>query len=541
MDNVVWSLSYHNNSVAVGFGPGIINYLNRVSSESGGIIILNAITGSQIAVLSGHTGGVSCLNFSLDGESLASGGDDMTVKLWDIQTGGVVKTFHGHTRLVLSVSISADSTRIASGSRDKTVCLWDIQTRECLCTIEHKGAVQHICFSPMNPQHLISTSGNEVQWWNVNGHQIPPAYDGSHISFSPDHTQFALCNQKVITVQVSDSRAIVAEFHVANKARYCCFSPNGRFVAAAVGNTVYIWDITNPDPHLVKTFIGHINSITSLVFSSSSSLISASVDKSVKFWKIGALPANQCATEPGSTPITLPSIQTVSLQPRTGIGISCDCDGVLKTWDLSTGVCKESFQIPAASGICLSGRDAQMIDGNLIFVWYKHPKVYIWDTSKDELLQTLDTPECIQLRISGDESKIFFLLGEGFIQAWSMQTWEPVGKVELGLEGTPYLDSLYIDSLRVYIHTMGSSAQEGWDFGTSPILPFDPTIGRPHLDFIGGTIRQTYGPSWIKDSGKKVFQLSGRYAKPNDVQWDGQYLVAGYESGEVLILDFDPQ
>jgi len=115
-----------------------------------------------------------------------------------------------------------------------------------------------------------------------------------------------------------------------------------------------------------------------------------------------------------------------------------------------------------------------------------------------------------------------------------------VGRVELGLEGRPYLDSLYIDSSRVWINSMGSSAQEGWDFGTSPVQ-FNPSTGRPHLDFIGGAEWQTDGPCWIKDTvtGKKVFQLSGRYAKPNDIQWDGQYLVAGYGSGEVLILDFD--
>ena len=32
--------------------------------------------------------------------------------------------------------------------------------------------------------------------------------------------------------------------------------------------------------------------------------------------------------------------------------------------------------------------------------------------------------------------------------------------------------------------------------------------------------------------------MSGEYSRPNDVQWDGQFLVAGYDSGEVLILDF---
>jgi hypothetical protein len=38
-------------------------------------------------------------------------------------------------------------------------------------------------------------------------------------------------------------------------------------------------------------------------------------------------------------------------------------------------------------------------------------------------------------------------------------------------------------------------------------------------------------------TGEVVFQLSGRFAKPVDVQCDGSYLVAGYQSGEILIVD----
>ena len=100
--------------------------------ESGDIPILDRITGSQAAVLSGHTEEVNCLTFSLDGTLLVSGGNDMTVKLWDMQTGGVINTFHGHTDDVWSVSISVDSTVVASGSDDNTIHLWNVQTRECL-------------------------------------------------------------------------------------------------------------------------------------------------------------------------------------------------------------------------------------------------------------------------------------------------------------------------------------------------------------------------------------------------------------------------
>jgi len=530
LDSRPLALSYQNNTIAVG-------------SWGGDIIILDAITGSQMAVLSEHANQVNCLTFSLDGKSLISGSDDNTVKLWDIQTGGVVKTFHGHTKLVWSVSISADHTRIASGSGDHTVHLWDIQTGEPIYTIKQEDTVSHVSFSPTNPQHIISISHRKIWQWDANGHQIPPTYDGTYIAFSPDHTQFALCNGNVITVQNSDSRAIVAEFDVADDdTSHCCFSPDGRLVAAAAGDTAYVWNIASPSPHLVETFIGHTDFIASLVFSSPSSLISVSYDESVKFWQISTLSTDPTATDLESTSLTSPPIMSVSLQARAGIAVSSDEDGVVKTWDLSTGLCKESLQVPATNDTDFG--DARLIDDKLIFVWHEDKKIHIWDTSKGELLQTLDelgSSWCEGLRISGDGSKVFCLLGRN-IQAWSMQSWKLVGEVEVGFEGTTYLDSLCMDGSRVLICFEGSSAKEGWDFGTLDSSPvqYDLSAERLPLDFIHSTLWQADSPSWIKDTatGNKVFQLSGEYAKPINVQWDGQYLVAGYHSGEVLILDF---
>jgi len=114
LDSIPMSLAYQKGAFAVGL-------------YSGGIAVLDAITGSHVALLSGHTDSVRSLTFSLDGIFLVSGGDDNDVKLWDVQTGGVVRAFCGHTYHVLSVSISPDRTTIASGSRDRTTRLWHVQ------------------------------------------------------------------------------------------------------------------------------------------------------------------------------------------------------------------------------------------------------------------------------------------------------------------------------------------------------------------------------------------------------------------------------
>ena len=522
------ALSYWNNTIAVG-------------SESGKIIILDAITGRKMAILSGHLGEINCLTFSSDGKLLVSGSDDKTVKLWDVQTGGIVKTFHGHTKFVWSVSISADCTMIASGSDDNTICLWDIQTQECLHIIKQQGYIDSVTFSPTDPQYIISISYNKVWQWDLNGHQIPPTYNGSYIAFSPVHTQFSLCNEEVVTVQNFDSRAIVAEFHVANNnTRYCCFSPDGRLVAAAAGSIAYVWDITNPDPHPIETFVGHTDDITALVFSSPSSIISASEDHSIKFWKIGALSTGPVTTDPGPAPFTLPSICSVSLQASAGIAISCDGKGTVKTWDISTGLCKGSFQTPAKDCYEI---DVQLIDGQLIIVWHKNDKIHIWDINKGEFLHTVAAPTSgfRDLMISGDGTKVFCLARES-IQAWSMHTGELVGEVELELEGSWWsLDPLQTYDSRIWIRYEDSSIQ-GWDFGISgsPIQLFDVSTKRPLLDFSYNPAWRSLGSPWIQNTvtGEEVFRFSGRYESPGKVRGDGQYLVASSRSREVLIVDF---
>jgi WD40 repeat protein len=270
----------------------------------GGIVILDGITGTHTSILSGHTDSANSLTFSLDGALLVSGSNDKTVKLWDIQTGGVIKTFHGHTDVVWSVSISPDCTTIASGSGSGTIHIWDLQMGECCCVIKgYNDAAISVSFSPTNSQLLISASwSGVVQQWDVDGHQIGPSYPGDGVAFSPDGTCLISWKGTAATVQNSDSGVILAKLYVVNDDLcYCCFHPNGRLAAGVADETIYVWDITSSDPHLIETFIGHTNSITSLVFSSSS-LISASWDESVKFWQIGASSTDPDVTDPKSTP-----------------------------------------------------------------------------------------------------------------------------------------------------------------------------------------------------------------------------------------------
>ncbi|MEH1926195.1 WD40 repeat domain-containing protein [Nostoc sp.] len=62
--------------------------------------------------------------FSPDGQHIASGSADHTVKLWDINTRQNLYTLDNHSDWVHSVTFSPDGKTLVSGSRDRTIKLW---------------------------------------------------------------------------------------------------------------------------------------------------------------------------------------------------------------------------------------------------------------------------------------------------------------------------------------------------------------------------------------------------------------------------------
>ncbi|MFM7888024.1 MAG: NB-ARC domain-containing protein, partial [Pseudanabaena sp.] len=91
-------------------------------------------------VLRGHSDRILSVALSPNGQILASGSADRTIKLWHSHlyphVDKPIKTLQGHRSWVWGIAISADSKFLASGSYDHTVKVWDLESGECLQTLQ---------------------------------------------------------------------------------------------------------------------------------------------------------------------------------------------------------------------------------------------------------------------------------------------------------------------------------------------------------------------------------------------------------------------
>jgi RNA polymerase sigma factor (sigma-70 family) len=247
-----------------------------------------------------HGGRVMAVAVSPDGKTIAAGGVDRLIHLWDAATGKSLRVLRGHTDEISCVRFCLDGKALVSKGHDGMVRVWDV------------------------------ASGKEVRNWKViGGWSLAVSADGKTVA------GFAT-NDPVFTVYQWDLATGVKlrEFPcegVQDGVMSLAFSPDGKRLASGGDRALRLWDTTT-GKQLQLFGQGHGQTgIDGLAFSPDGKILAvASHDPSIGLWD--ATNARELRRLPTQTP----RVDGLAFSPD-GKRLAAGCDGVVRLWDLATG------------------------------------------------------------------------------------------------------------------------------------------------------------------------------------------------------------
>ncbi|CAP61093.1 uncharacterized protein PODANS_3_630, partial [Podospora anserina S mat+] len=315
-------------------------------SDDRTIKIWNLETGSCQQTLEGHSSSVGSVVFSPDSKWIASGSGDCTIKIWNLETGSCQQTLEGHSGWVWSVVFSPDSKWIASGSGDRTIKIWNLETGSCQQTLEgHSDSVRSVVFSPDSKWIASGSDDRTIKIWNLETGSCQQTLEGHSDSvwsvvFSPDSKWIASGSDdhtiKIWNLETGSCQQTL-EGH-SDSVWSVVFSPDSKWIASGSDDrTIKIWNLETGSCQ--QTLEGHSDSVRSVVFSPDSKWIaSGSGDRTIKIWNL----------ETGSCQQTLEghsdSVRSVVFSPDSKWIASGSDDRTIKIWNLETGSCQQTLE-----------------------------------------------------------------------------------------------------------------------------------------------------------------------------------------------------
>lgn len=207
-----------------------------------------------------HSGATNQLAYSPDGKYLATGSDDRSVKIWDLDSGHELRQFLGHGDAVRTLAYSHDGKLIASAGGDDYIKLWNPADGKVLHTLKSQGGyVNVVAFSP-DSKHVVSGWSNNVIriFETATGNLVRTISDFKNqvewLAFSPDARLIGVVDgggqvqlyQYPAVVQNPNQPYFWAHSEPEGASYHIAFAPDGKSFARTYLSGIKIYETADP-------------------------------------------------------------------------------------------------------------------------------------------------------------------------------------------------------------------------------------------------------------------------------------------------------
>ena len=366
--------------------------------------------------LRGHHDAVWSAVYSPDGQTIASGGFDDVIRLWDQNGNPVGEPFEGHADDIWSVAFSPDGQTIASASSDSTVRLWNRQGNPLGNPLAgHVGHVKTVTFSPNGLWLASGDQAGAIRLWNRQGQPIAPPMQAAgqgtiwSVAFSPDGSQIISGRDDgLIHLWSRQGELLTTLAGHTDAVMSVVFSPDGQLIASGgADRTVRIWDRQGNMLHQLE---GHTDIVTSLAFSPNSQwLISGGDDNSLRVWDR----EGQSVAPPliGHDYY----VYSVAVSPDGQTILSSGEDATLRLWQMSDVLLRKPLQVHE------DAVNAMAIGSQTLVTGGRDGTIKLWANEGGPLTVTGHTDSVLAVAISRDGQTIASGSADTTVRLWNQQ------------------------------------------------------------------------------------------------------------------------
>lgn len=280
-------------------------YIASASEDS--FYVWEAHTGKEAFSFAkeGNKINVNGLSWSPDGTRLATCSDDCMIRIWDMTSTKNVKaalTLKGHDSAVRSVQFDSQGVTLCSAGRDNTVRLWDSRSGNLLSTMKgHRDWITSCAFNPAGNRIASCGWDMTVRIWNTRSpEQAKLILEGhsnavSYVRFSTDGKTLITCSfDGTLKIWDAETGTEVTTLigHKAGVHSFAINATDGTIASVSDDSTIKIWDPLRATE--VRTLVGHADSIKAATFSAETKMvITGSLDKTMKVWDAGLVQKDQ--------------------------------------------------------------------------------------------------------------------------------------------------------------------------------------------------------------------------------------------------------